>query len=197
MIIVSAAAFESAPLCAALAARESVATVVCGVGVIAAATAGQRVRSLCRGREVLFIGTCGTFGAFEQIALCRAQTLHWSPTCARVGLSYAVDKTPPLALDPRSRYDDLPVAEVFCAPNVSLINNLPAAAPAGMLYVENVEAYAFLAALHTAARVVDVLLAVTNAVGRDAARQWRQHHSAAAELTAAYVKRRRFTHHTT
>ena len=193
MIIASAASFETEPLQAEVAkCATDVDWVLCGVGVLAAAATGQRLLSSCRGREVLFIGTCGTFSKFTQVALCRAQTLHWSPTCARAGLSYAVDETPPLPLNSSAYYDNLPAAEVFCAPNISLTNTLPSAAPAGMLCVENVEAYACLSLLDKTAQSVDVLLAITNAVGKGAHRQWLQHHAQAAALTAKYVVQRRF-----
>ncbi len=193
MIVVAAAKFETEPLRNKLAPQVGIDWLCCGVGVIAAAAAGQRLRISCRGREVIFIGSCGTFGKFKKIMLCRAQALHWSPTCARTGLSYAVDATPPLSCPSSSCYNDLPVAEVFCAPNISLTNTLPAAAPAGILCVENVEAYAFLSQLGDTASSVSVLLAITNAVGKDAHQQWQQHHAQAARLTAAYVMQRRFT----
>ena len=70
---------------------------------------------------------------------------------------------------------------------------MPSVAQEGMLCVENVEAYAFLSALGATAKTVDVLLAVTNAVGKEAHQQWQQHHAQAAQLTAAYVMQRRFT----
>ena len=192
MIIAAAAEFETEPLRLKIARQADVDWVCCGVGVLAAAAAGQRWQSLCRGREVLFIGTCGTFGTFKKIALCRAHTLHWSPTCARIGSSYAVDETPPRSLNSSAHYSDLPAAAVFCAPNISLTNTLPAATQAGMLAVENIEAYAFLSMLCDSAQSIDVLLAITNAVGEDAQRQWQQHHAQAAQLTATYVRRRRW-----
>ena len=89
----------------------------------------------------------------------------------------------------------MPAAEVFCAPNISLTNALPTTAQADMLCVENVEAYAFLSLLGETARSVDVLLAVTNAVGKDAHQQWRQCHAQAAALTAEGVVQRRFVNH--
>lgn len=197
MVIVSAAEFETKPLRTALTQQANVDWLACGVGALAAATAGQRLHIPCRGREVLFIGTCGTFNKFKQVELCRIKTLHWSPTCERVGLSYAVDETPPLPLNSSGCYDDLPAAEVFCAPNISLTNALPAAAQAGMLCVENVEAYACLSLLTKTARSIDVLLAITNAVGKDAHPQWQRYHIQAAELTATYVMQRRFMNFTT
>ena len=193
MIIASAAKFETEPLQTEMAkCAADIGWIFCSVGVIAAAAAGQRTQALCHNQEVLFIGTCGTFGTFKKVELCRAKTIHWSPTCARAGLSYAVDETPPLLLNSSSCYHDLPAVEVFCAPNLSLTNTLPSTAQEGMLCVENVEAYAFLSALCATAKTVDVLLAVTNAVGKDAHQQWLQHHTQAAKLTAAYVMQRRF-----
>lgn len=197
MIIAAAAEFETEPLRGKMTRQADVDWVCCGVGVIAAAAAGQRWQSLCRGREVLFIGTCGTFGTFKKIELCRAHTLHWSPTCARIGASYAVDKTPPRSLNCSAHYSDLPAAAVFCAPNISLTNTLPVTTQAGMLSVENIEAYAFLSMLCDRAQSIDVLLAITNAVGKDAHRQWQQHHAQAAQLTAAYVMRQRLVNFAT
>ena len=187
MIIISAAQFETAPLHAKLKGEVDIDWALCGVGALAAAAAGQRLQAACRGREVLFIGTCGTFGNFNRVELCRAHTLHWSPTCGRAGLAYAVDETPPLALASSACYEDLPAAQVFCAPNVSVINTLPEAAQADMLCVENIEAYACLFSLAKTAKTVDVLLAITNAIGKDAHQQWRKHHAQAATLTAEYV----------
>ena len=190
-VFVSAAPFEVQPLQTALS-SQAASWITCGIGVIAAAAAGVRARSLCRGQEVLFIGTCGTFAAFTGITLCRARTLHWSPTCARAGLSYAVAETPSLPLNASPCYMKLPAAEVFCAPNVSLVATLPASSPATTLCVENIEAYAFLTTLGGVAHTVDVLLAITNKVGKTAQQQWQQHHAQAAALTATYILQQRF-----
>lgn len=190
MIIVSAAAFEVQPLHAALVQRQiAVDWITCGIGVLAAATAAAQARDACCEQEVLFIGTCGTFGDFTGVKLCRAQRLVWSPTCGRAGLSYAVDDTPPLTLAAAPCYATLPAVDVLCAPNVSLVNTQ---AHQYTNCVENIEAYAFLHTLAAVTTTLTVLLAVTNAVGKAARRQWRQHHAHAAQLTAEFVLQKRF-----
>ena len=71
MIIASAAKFETKPLQAEMAkCAADIGWIFCGVGVLAAAAAGQRAKALCHNQEVLFIGTCGTFGTFKKVELC-------------------------------------------------------------------------------------------------------------------------------
>ena len=195
MLIISAAEFEAEPLRAALAQHTDINWLTCGVGVLAASAtaAAEHAQAACRGQEVLFIGSCGTFGEFTDVALCQAQTIHWSPTCARDGLSYAVDNTPPLQLNSSTHYHDLPSAEVFCAPNISLTTTLPLNAKKGMLHVENIESYACLPLLAKTAKTIDVLLAITNALGKQAHQHWQENYTKAAVLTAEYVKQQRFS----
>lgn len=190
MIIVSAAGFETSPLLARCADQSIPVTYVeCGIGVFLATICGENSRSLCAGQEVLFIGTCGTFVDFTAIEIVKGRSINWLPTARRLDLSYAVDETPQLLLTSSLYCDDLPARDIICAPDISKVCTLPVSLQPTNC-VENIEAYAFLRAIIPVAKTIDVILAITNAIGEEAHRQWQRNQQRAASLTAEYVSAR-------
>lgn len=188
-ILVAAARFELEPLASALQQRGHTPELrLTGIGALNAAKKARTLSEVCRGRDVIFVGTCGTFGVFAKPMLVRATEALWMPTCERVGLSYTVkDTAPPLNLpDPPSIYRLLPPKRVVCSPAISLVGKLPEGfAPEAC--VENLELYSCIGDIAATAHSLAVILAVTNAIGPDAHSQWRQNFAAAAGMTAEFI----------
>jgi len=142
----------------------------------------------CRGKDVIFVGTCGVFHAFTKPMLVRATEASWSPTCERLGMSYTVrDTAPPVTLpEPPAWARGLPDGGVLCSPGISLVSRLPDGVAPDTV-VENLELYSIAAEIAQSAGTLAVILAVTNAVGSDSHQQWRQHFASAAGQTAEFI----------
>jgi hypothetical protein len=188
-IIVAAAKFEADPLVSALQEKgHTPETRLVGVGAINAAKKARAIGDSVRGRNVIFVGTCGSFSGFSKVTLVRANEVLWSPTSERMGFSYTVkDSAPPIALPEAPAWArSLPTRRVLCSPGISLVSKLPdGIAPDAA--VENLELYSCIGELAASAASLAVILAVTNAVGPDSHAQWRQHFTLAAGLTAEFV----------
>jgi hypothetical protein len=189
-VLIAAAKFELDPLCSTLQERgHTPETRLTGVGALNAAKKALKFGELCRGREVIFVGTCGIFGTFSQkVSLVRAKEVIWLPTCERVKMSYTVkDTAPPIRLpDAPPWAASLPERKVICTPGISLIGTLPdyvGPEPA----VENLELYSCIGEIAANAKSLAVVLAITNAVGEDSHAQWRQHFAEAAGMTAEFI----------
>lgn len=188
-VLVAAAKFELEPLENALQQRGyTPLTKLAGIGALNAAKRARQVADFCRGRPVVFVGTCGTFGAFTKVHLVRAQEVIWMPTCERMGFSYTVkDTAPPITLPPPPQFcRSLPERRVICSPGVSLIGKLPESWAAEH-HVENLELYSIIGEIAAQASSLAVILAVTNSIGPDAHSQWRHHFTAAAGATAEFI----------
>jgi hypothetical protein len=189
LVIVAAAKFEADPLTSALEEKGHAPEArLTGIGAINAAKKARAIGDAVRGRHVIFVGTCGTFGSFQRVSLVRASDVAWSPTCERMGVSYTVkDSAPPIALpEPPAWAKTLPARKVLCSPGISLVSKLPDGTAADTS-VENLELYSCIGEIAANAASLAVILAITNAVGADSHAQWRQHFAAAAGLTAEFV----------
>lgn len=188
-ILIAAAKFELDPLTNSLQQRgHTPETKLTGVGAINAAKRAKALGDACRGRDVIFVGTCGTFGGFSKVCLIRAAEVHWSPTCERLGFSYTVkDTAPPLTLpEPHAFAKGLPTKKVVCSPGISLVGKLPDGLSSDST-VENLELYSCIGEIAQTAQSLTVILAVTNAVGADSHAEWRQNFASAAGLTAEFI----------
>ena len=188
-ILIAAAKFELDPLTNSLQQLgHTPETKLTGVGSLNAAKKARAIGDACRGRAVIFVGTCGSFAPFSRVSLVRATEVLWIPTCERLGLSYTVkDTAPPIVLpEPPAFARSLPAKRVVCTPGISLVNKLPDSV-ASESAVENLELYACIAEIAANAASLAVILAVTNHVGPDSHAQWRQHFTEAAGLTAEFI----------
>jgi hypothetical protein len=191
-VLVAAAKFELDPLSNSLQQKGHAPEArLTGVGALNAAKKARAIGESCRGRSVIFVGTCGTFGPFTRPYLVRATDAVWLPTCERLGLSYTVkDSAPAIHLpEPPLWAKQLPGKKVICSPSISLVGKLPDGVAADQA-VENLELYSCIAEIAANATSLAVVLAVTNAVGPDSHAQWRQHFTEAAGMTAEYINAR-------
>lgn len=188
-ILLAAAKFELDPLSGALQEKGHTPEVkLVGIGAINAAKKAKVLGEACRGRAVIFVGTCGSFSSFSKPYLVRAAEALWSPTSDRVGMSYTVkDSAPSISLpDPPAWAKNLPARRVVCSPCISLVSRVPDGVQ-GDQAVENLELYSCIGEIAANASSLAIILAVTNAVGADSHTQWRQHFTAAAGLTAEFI----------
>lgn len=188
-ILIAAAKFELDPLTNSLQQRgHTPETKLTGVGALNAAKRAKAIGEACRGRDVIFVGTCGAFGPFSKVSLVRAVEVLWAPTCERLGFSYTVkDSAPPIALpEPHAFARNLPAKKVLCTPAISLVGKLPDGLAADSV-VENLELYSCIGEIAQTAQSLSVILAVTNTVGPDSHAEWRQNFASAAGLTAEFV----------
>ncbi len=188
-VIIAAAKFEVDPLVSGLQQRgHTPDTVLAGVGAIAAAKKSRSIADQCRGRNVIFVGTCGSFANFSKVYLVRATDVSWSPTCERLKVSYTVkDSAPPITLpDVPSYFQGLPAKRVLCSPGISLVSALPEGFVSEST-VENLELYSCISEIIQQCQSLSVVLAVTNFVGPESHLQWKQNYGLAAGMTAEYI----------
>jgi hypothetical protein len=162
-----------------------------GIGAINAAKNARTVAEACRGKNVVFVGTCGTFGDFSKPQLITGSEVHWLPTGDRMGFSYTVkDSAPVFTLKrPLPAVSALPQRKIICGPSVSKIAKLPDGyIPAE--YVENLELYSCGQEIGAKAGWFSVVLCITNAVGPDSHIQWKENFANAATETAEFFKTR-------
>lgn len=189
IVIVAAAKFEIDPLLTAFKQiGVDVEYQLVGIGAINSAKNAKAIADSCRKKSVIFIGTCGTFASFSEIQLIRANTVHWSPACERLGLGYTVrDTAPTITLpQPPTWVCSLPVREVLCSPTISLTDKLPNSISPD-ISVENLELYSCIDEIATSCDQLAVILAITNQIGPDSHIQWRQHFEAAAQRASDFV----------
>ncbi len=185
-VILSAASFEVAPLKSGLFDFKT-----CGIGSLNASMArGSLEKSLC-GRDVIFVGTCGSFYSFTEVHLVRGGEVFWYPPCERAGLSWSIENLhPPLALRASPLLADLPMRTVVTSPTISKEKDLPPLGDNSLsakIAVENLELYPVVSYLLPVVRSLQVVLAVTNEICSEGRQQWRAHHKKAAEITALYL----------
>jgi len=190
LTIIAAAKFEVEPLKNVLEQFGFTPEVhVLGVGALNAAKNARPIAETCRGKNVIFVGTCGTFGSFSKPFLVTGKDVYWSPTSDRLGFSYTVKDTAPL-IQLKKRCDlvqGLPEKSILCCPSISTIGTLPEHfVPENC--VENLELYSCANEISSKAAEFSVVLCVTNTVGPDSHSQWKENFLSAATETADYFK---------
>ena len=188
-VLVAAAKFELEPLVLTLT-QLGCKPEVCllGVGALNAAKESRNVAEACRGRDVIFVGTCGVFAAFEKVVLVRANEAIWLPTCVRMNLAYTIkDSCPTYTLpSPPAWASTLPIKRVLCSPSISLVDKLPDGFNPDHC-VENIELYSCISEISASCSSLAVILAITNQVGIKSHSQWVDHFAIAAEITAKFI----------
>lgn len=190
--IVAAARFEVEPLKNAVEHLGYVPEVhLVGIGAINAAKNARLVAEACRGKNVVFVGTCGTFGEFSKPQLITGTEIHWLPTSDRMGFSYTVKDTAPAITikNPLPSIAGLPSKKIMCGPSISKVTTLPDGYTPHE-WVENLELYSCAQEISAKAASFSVIFCITNAIGPDAHVQWKEHFANAATETAEYFKSR-------
>ena len=160
----------------------------CGIGALEAARCSRDLGTEVVDKDVIFVGTCGIFGRFDEISLVSASEVVWSPPCERAKIAWSIEGiSPNIPLLGGSFEGELPRARVLCSSTISRGADCDSKAQALGPCVENLELYSIVGDLLKSARSLSVVLGVTNAIGEDARRQWRQNFKRAASLTASFL----------
>ncbi|MBI2602370.1 MAG: hypothetical protein HYW48_04875 [Deltaproteobacteria bacterium] len=196
LLVVSAAHFEAQATLELLEKRNVPASFfLLGVGPIHAARAEQRLGEASKGKDVIYVGSCGSFYPFEDLHLVSIDRAYWVPPCYRTGISDNLDGLYPPIKFPPGIFSlpkfGLPVKKLLCSPTISRVDHfderIAKTLPSPDELVENMELYVCARALIDNARSVNVILAVTNRVGPEGRLQWKRNFANGAALTAQFV----------
>jgi hypothetical protein len=194
MIIASAASFETAQLYAEFCNNPSVSFFYFGIGCLEAARRESKFLSIAEGKEVWVVGTCGSWKPFSGVELITTDRILWLPVCERMGLAESIEEIePPIFVSSMDSVSMLPSYTLLCGPTIasssvihSQIQNKYQLEDARL--AENIECYVFAKNLLRVAKKVNFLLAITNQVGPDGRRQWRENFREAAEKSSEFIR---------
>jgi purine-nucleoside phosphorylase len=189
VLIVAAAQFEIEPFTRALNLEgRSCESFICGIGALEAAKNSVPLEQAALDKEVIFLGSCGIFQSFEPLEIVECQTVHWLPYDLRVGKGYKIAGTmAPIHLrTAQEKKSAARLVDVVCSSTISLDPFLPEGFDS-IKTVENIELYSVSAAILATCRSFRAFLAVTNAVGPNAHREWQANFAAAAQECANFI----------
>ena len=194
MIIASAAHFEIEPLYAEFCQNPSISFFSFGIGCLEAARRESDFLSIANDKEVGVVGTCGSWKPFSGVELLTTHRILWLPLCERVGLAESIEGIdPPIVITPTSAVSSLASYTLVCGPTIASSSEIvPHVRNKYELdeitLAENIEFYVFAKNLIRVAKKVNFLLAITNQVGPDGRRQWRENFREAADKSAQFIR---------
>ncbi len=194
MLIASAATFEIAPLRVDFSQDPFVSFFTFGIGAIEAARREGAFLSAAEGKDVWLVGTCGSWSAFSGVSLITTDRLIWLPMCERAKLAESIEGVESsYSLMPGKAVSGLPVYTLLCGPTISISDFIhPQIQKKFQIesaqLAENIELYVCAKNLLSVAKSVHVLLAITNQVGADGRKQWKENFQAAAKITSAFIR---------
>jgi hypothetical protein len=193
VVIVAAVKFEMDPLLESLSLEgEEVDWIECGIGAIKPARKSNKLGDKCLGKDVIYVGTCGSFSDFSVPEVIRAEKVLWLPPCVRGNLSWLIedlDKPIDLPKCPDWAFP-FPAKTVICSPSISKSNHIAIDVrrdfylPDNDYLVENLELYSSVESILDTSRSFVAILGVTNGVGPDGRIQWKQNFKTLAKMTA-------------
>jgi purine-nucleoside phosphorylase len=187
IFVISAAPFEFEPTCKALSeVGWQPIGVECGIGALAAARNANALAETVKGAAAIYIGTAGVFGAFTAPEVLRVNSVQWQSQAMRAGAAYLVKSLPTeWTLNTAPKWlAPLPIAQVRCATEITLVEQTIVAPLPVKLVVENLELFSIAEPVLSSAASFGAVIATTNRVGPNAHQEWRAHFVAAANLTA-------------
>ena len=194
MLFASAAPFETEPLYAEFCKDPAVSFFTFGIGCLEAARRESEFLSIAKDKEVWVVGTCGSWKPFEGVELLTTHRILWLPVCERMGLGESIEGLePPIMLTPTSAVEKLPSYTLVCGPTIASSSEIVPRIRNKyeldeMTLAENIEFYVFAKNLARVAKKVNFLLAITNQVGPNGRRQWRENFREAAEKSAQFIR---------
>jgi len=193
MLVAAAAPFEVGSLPSFFAGVPSVNFFFFGIGSLEAARQSHMLREAARGKDVLFLGTCGSWAALSPVSLLTVDRVVWLPLCERLDLSWSLEGLEaPLFLP--NTFEGLPSYTLLAAPTIAKIREVGSMARdryelgEAEKWVENLELYTCVKAVLPVAKRVRILLACTNRVGLEGRKEWRENFHQAARAIEAYVR---------
>ena len=193
MLIVSAASFETAPLYEKYCDDPTVSFFYFGVGCLEAARRESMLLALAAGKEVWVVGTCGSWESFSGVKLISANRFLWMPICERAGLSESIEGLEVPFCAPQTDIASLlPSYTILCGPTIANSNKIQSHIKKKYQLeeenlAENIEFYVVAKNLLRVAKKVNFLLAITNQVGTEGRKQWRENFREAAIISSQFI----------
>lgn len=192
LLVVAAARFEAEQSLAVLKTFDpSVEFFELGVGPLPAAKSEARLFERCRGKDVIYIGSCGSFYPFETLHLTTVDEVHWMPPCMRTGIASYPEQFWQKPYKCPEAILPLLKKSVLTTPSISLVDhfapNIVSKLPPIHSLTENMELYTVMDAL-LQARSLHTILGVTNQVGPEGSKQWEKNFREIAKMTAEFLQ---------
>ena len=177
LLIVAAVEFEVLPLTKELQKKNiSFDFFPVGIDPLNAARASEKLAHKCQGKDVLYLGSCGSFAPFKKPYLVKVKKTQWMPAGIRSGISDIEPSWYKEITFPEGKFgQNLPKATVLTSPEISLTKTIKRKSlleeDREALY-ENMELYPVAEALKKA-KNLDIILGVTNEICADSRKQWK------------------------
>ena len=191
LLIISAVKFEAEPTLLMLD-KNSIKYdyIEVGIGPLNAAKSATALKEKASQKNVLYLGSAGTFGTFSAPYLVRVSKVWWMPTAERMGLAkHMKDLHRPIGV-PLTENIDLPIKQVLTSSSISLNNEISVELPGQDLLIENMEAYPVTEQLTASAKSVDIIMGITNGVGPQGSEDWARYFKQVSQMTADYLEER-------
>ncbi|MFK7826563.1 MAG: hypothetical protein AB8G05_20650 [Oligoflexales bacterium] len=159
-----------------------------GIGPINAAKSAATLKEKARGKNVIYLGSAGTFDDFSGPYLVTVNQVHWMPTAERMGTAkFMEDLHKPINIVKTGNFD-LSAKTVLTSTSVSLDASINLDLPLKSELIENMEAYSVAAELNETAESVDIIFGITNGIGPDGSKDWVKNFKKISTMTAEYLE---------
>ena len=159
-----------------------------GIGPINAAKSTTALKEKAKGKNVIYLGSAGSFGEFSYPYLVTVNKVYWMPTAERMGIAkYMEDLHKPISIPATGNFD-LQAKIVLTSTSVSLDASISLDLPEQSKLIENMEAYSVAAELNEVAESVDIIFGITNGVGPDGSKDWVKNFKKISAMTAEYLE---------
>jgi len=191
LLIVAAVEFEVLPLTKELQKKNiSFDFFPVGIDPLSAARASEKLAHGCRGKDVIYLGSCGSFAPFKKPYLVKVKKTLWMPAGIRSGISDIEPSWYKEITFPEGRLgQDLLEATVLTSPEISLTKTITRKnlleEDQETLY-ENMELYPVAEALKKA-KNLDIILGVTNEICADSRKQWTENFQEVSYLMRDFI----------
>ena len=159
-----------------------------GIGPINAAKSTTALKEKAKGKNVIYLGSAGSFGEFSAPYLVMVNKVYWMPTAERMGIAkYMEDLHKPISIPATGNFD-LQAKTVLTSTSVSLDASISLDLPEQSKLIENMEAYSVAAELNEVAESVDIIFGITNGVGPEGSKEWVKNFKKISAMTAEYLE---------
>lgn len=166
-----------------------------GIGAIKAAQSSERLAREAKGKDVIYVGTCGIFGGFNGTKIIRANKTVWLPPCERASIAWSIEgiDRPIILPKPPTWANDLEKATVICSstiaksPQISDESYKRLNLNKNEMFVENLELYSCTEAITRVAKSFVAILGVSNEVNLKSRAEWKDNFKKLALSTSDYL----------
>ena len=187
IVVVSAASFEIAPLIEKF---TNLKFIHCGIGSFQASYAAAVSQQDLTNKDIIFVGTCGTFNNFTGIELISIKDTLWMDAGERLGSSVSIENLYPQLKLKNYTFDGLKTKTAITSSALSQSNEIHEkwrTLLAKENLVENLELYPFYYYVRKIVRSFSAVLAITNELSPLGRGQWKNNFKQAAHLTGDYL----------